>query len=200
MEEGSIFVQISFPRYLDVSLLVERGSLERAAASSGVDLEQVESTLEWEIPTMIMAALDEDEEAYIEFRVGRFKEEEEDATAERVEEERELQRGQLGLVKERLVTDDLMARYRFKRDAKTPVLMAVDWEVKVKHFDSRAESELVSPYASLQLIYQRGPRGLRVFPEVGAVGSIEVDCTRDEIEYLIRALRKARTRLVEIGR
>lgn len=200
IEEGSIFVRMSFMRYRDITLLVERGSLQRAAESSGVDVEQVESLLEWEIPTMMLAALDEDEEAYIEFRIGRLKEKEEDVTEERVKEEREWQSGQLRLVKERLVTDELVARYRFKKDAKTPAFTAMDWEVKVKHFDSRAESELALPYATLQLTYEHGPRGLGVFPEVGGLESVEVDCTPDEIEYLIRVLGKARARLKEIGR
>ena len=91
-----------------------------------------------------------------------------------------------------LVDDRLRRRYLLKRLSKAPAFVDVDWDVKVK-LDDAGESEFKPfPYATLKLKFQREfGDGPWFFLGSNTLDSVQVNFSRDELDYLVHSLKLA---------
>ena len=139
---------------------------------------------------MLMAILDNSVEQYISRRSTTHLD-----TSDTPGNEQDI-RDRIRKVTTRLHDDHLQHRYNLKKSSKAPSFAGVDWDIKVKHFDANVESLVPFPYATFRLSFQKEFEdtpfaffGGRIFD------SVQVNLSVDEIDYLIRALHRAKERL-----
>ena len=94
---------------------------------------------------------------------------------------------------------DLQQRYDAKRASIDPVFTSIDWDVKVKHYDTKDTHFPPYACATLLLSYQNGfdDSPLAVLSG-GTFRKLAIDLSRDEIMYLIQSLNALQYRLEEI--
>ena len=102
-------------------------------------------------------------------------------------------------VREQLFDEKLRRRYNLKRSSKAPSFNQVDWDIKVKRYDAKVEIFEPFPYATFRLSFQRdfddspfAVFGGRTFD------SVQVNFSRDEIDYLVRVLSAASRQLATL--
>lgn len=197
LEGGHIFVSIRFEMPPGLSLVLEREAAKAEIERRGLSLDQFEEFLDEEVPNLMVALLTDSEEGYVESQLDSLKEEREGITDEQLEAERATRLAKLGAVSERIVDNAMRKRFTFKRRARSPVFVAFGWAVDVRHFDAKEQDELGLPYATCQIKYQKGIPALPFGILLGGprLESVEIDCTLDEIEYMIRTLGEVREKL-----
>lgn len=201
LKNRQIFVSISAEEYPGIALLVEEEPLEAELARSGLAAETFRSVLKDEISLMVFVCLEDDQEVFVRRHTESLEEDEEGYDADKIAEETALVREKLEIVGEWVVNEDLKNRHLFKRRAKSPTFVALNWDVNVKYFDSEAKTMSPFPYATLQLRFQKGiPESPLAILTGGAsqIESVEIDYAFDEIEYVIRTLTVIKDRLMAV--
>jgi len=198
LRDKNIFFSISVERYPGLTLKIEEPSLDLELERESVSKTDFQSVLEAEIAEMIVMCLEgpEARQAYVKSEIDDLREEGYDET--QLAEKKTLLEKKLEFVSTKLIDEHLRQRYLFKRRARVPVFIGLDWGINVREFDSQAEELRAFPYATIQIRYQKGvPAGpVRILLGTAApLETLEVDCTLDEIEYMIRVLSEAKSRL-----
>ena len=101
-------------------------------------------------------------------------------------------------VREHLYDQHLQRRYDLKRSSKAPSFTDIDWDIKIKRFDSQLGEFAPFPYATCRLSFQREfDHSARSF--FGrAFDSVQVNFSIDEIDHLSRVLAKIKTQLTAL--
>ncbi len=101
-------------------------------------------------------------------------------------------RGRAEAVAQSLVDERLRRRYLLKRLSKAPAFVDIDWDIKVKIDDAAASEFKPFPYTTLKLRFQREfGEGPWFFLGTSPLESVQVNFSRDELEYLIHSLKLA---------
>jgi hypothetical protein len=102
-------------------------------------------------------------------------------------------------VQTQLVDSALRRRYDLKRSSKAPSFSHVDWDIKVKYHDASLEPFDPVPYATFRISFQREFED-SAFAVLGGrtFDSVQVNFSKDEIDYIGRVFVAARERLAEL--
>ena len=191
---GQLFISLSPP--FSVTLEVDRAVMRDALASSELTEQEFRAASN-EVGIILLNVLNRTEERYIQVASAEESTEVSDLTTHTTPEEREAN------VKEvkssRLYDDYLQSRYDLKRSSKAPSFNGVDWDVKVKHYDANFDEFRPFPYTTLRLSFQRDFED-SAFAILGGrtFDSVQINFSKDEVDYLIRILSRARERLVAL--
>lgn len=99
-------------------------------------------------------------------------------------------------VSESLVDDRLRRRYLLKRLSKAPAFTDIDWDIKVKVSDASEVNLQPFPYATVKLKFQREfGEDVVAWLSGRQVESVQVNFSRDELDYLIHSLELAKEAL-----
>lgn len=188
IKQKKVFISISIERLPGIVLEIEEETLDTELKAISVEEKDFHDIVDDEITPMMLACMEDSQDSFIKAKINALKEE--DYDQDRIAKEESLLREKIRLVDERLVDQNLRDRLLFKRSAKAPVFTGLEWDIKVKHFDSRKEPLYPVPYATCQIKYQKGvPRSpLALFFEAAPSEAIEIDFTLDEIEHMIKGL------------
>ena len=169
---------------------INKGVLSAALADAGVtedDFKRASS----EIGEMILATLQEAKEAFLRHETEDIADElEREATKATLQRRLESAGA--------LIDDIVERRYRLKITSKAPAFTSVDWDLKIKTFDGKV-GELRLPYATVKISFQRH---FELEPETlfsrNLFDSVQINMTRDEVEYLVREFELMRSKLNEL--
>lgn len=132
-----------------------------------------------DITDLVIANLREQVEEFIEHKVD---ENEKDTTEE--------WRNRSNAVTSSLVDDRLRKRYLMKRLSKAPAFVDIEWDVKIKLDDAGDSDFKPFPYATVKLKFQREfGDGPWFFLGSNSLDSVQVNFSRDELDYLIHSLQ-----------
>ena len=140
-----------------------------------------------DITDLVLAALQEQADEYIAHRTA---DDETDQAGE--------WSSRANSVAAALVDERLQSRYLLKRLSKAPAFSDVDWDVKLKVGDASEPDLKRFPYATIKLKFQRDFSD-DPWSWIGGgstVESVQVNFTRDELDYLIHSLEGSRDALL----
>ena len=191
--DSQLFISLSppFSVTLEVDRTVMRDTLERSAMT-----EQEFRAASNEVGLILLNVLNRTEERYIQTRGAEEASDVSSLATHTTPSERE---ANVREVKARLYDDYLQGRYDLKKSSKAPSFKSVDWDVKVKHYDANFDEFRPFPYTTLRLSFQRDFED-SAFAILGGrtFDSVQVNFSKDELDYLIRVLSRARERLVSL--
>jgi hypothetical protein len=97
------------------------------------------------------------------------------------------------------VDSALRRRYDLKRSSKAPSFSHVDWDIKVKYHDASIDPFDPIPYATFRISFQREFED-SAFAVLGGrtFDSVQVNFSKDEIDYIGKVFVAARERLAEL--
>ena len=185
LNDGNIYIDASPIEGVDIKVQIDKQSLEKSLKSTHFTYDDFKAFLK-EISSIISACLEDREEYYINREVEFWRENDKYDDA-KISMQKSLLESKYQAVKEQLIDDSLRYRYFFKKHAKSPYFVGCDWQVNTKHADSDTEMPKSLAYATCLIRYISPGKGIR-FPFLPVTESIEIDCTGDEIEYIIRTL------------
>ena len=188
--EGELFIALTPP--FATSIEIDRKVLDRELEKQGLTEQEFRSSIN-EINLILLHILNDEVTPYVNSRVQDAMDLlNEDAARSQVSERVEL-------VRSRLYDEGLQRRYDTKRSSKAPSFSQIDWDIKVKHFDAGVDLVAPFPYATVRLSFQRDfdasfltVLGGRIFD------SVQVNFSKDEIDYLTRVLATAKEHLEEL--
>ena len=130
-------------------------------------------------------------------RTGSLKDQlaDEDASAEmQADQEGQLQQ-RVARVADVLVDEELKNRYQLKVASKAPAFSSIDWDVKEKKFDARL-GPVRLPYATVRMRWQKEfEYEFETLFQRNLFDSVQINMTRDELEYVIQELARAMEQL-----
>ncbi|MFN0147991.1 MAG: hypothetical protein ACKVT1_15920 [Dehalococcoidia bacterium] len=107
----------------------------------------------------------------------------------------DLLRRQAEAVRTSLWTDHLQKRYDLKKSSKAPSFSGIDWDIKVKIADAKADKLRSFPYATCRISFQR-EYDYSVFAVLARpFDSIQINFSVDEVAYLARVFGAIRQQL-----
>ncbi len=185
---GRVFLAFKPP--FGATFEINKDVLSRAVADAGVTQDDFKRASS-EIGEMILVTLQEAKEAFL-------RHETEDITdAQKREDTRATLERRLESAGA-LIDDNVARRYRLKVSSKAPAFASLDWDLKIKTFDAKL-GELRLPYATVKISFQRH---FELEPETllsrNLFDSVQINMTRDEVEYLIREFELIRSKLNEL--
>jgi hypothetical protein len=195
LKQKNVFISVSIERLPGIVLEIEEEALGPELKAKSIEEKDFRDIVD-EISPMMLACMEDRQDSFIEGKTDALRSEE-DYDADRIAEEEVLLREKMMLVDERLVDQNLKDWLLFKRSAKTPVFSGLEWDIKVKHFDSKKQPVSPLPYATCQIKYQKGfPRSpIALLFEASPADAIEIDFTLDDIEHMIKRLGVVKDKL-----
>lgn len=183
-EKGRLVVALKPP--FAVTFEVREEVLTPALADAGLTQDHFEQASA-EIGDMVLTVLRDGRDIYVRGETRDVKEDER-AEAEKVLGQRLEQTASL-------IDDRLRARYQLKVSSKAPAFASIDWDVKIKTFDARLGA-LQLPYATLKIRWQREfELEAETFLGRNIFDSVQINFSREEVEYLMHELEAVRDRL-----
>lgn len=184
-EKRQVFVALTPP--FTVTFDVNRQTLERALREASLERAAFDEAA-GEIGEMVLAILEEKKQHYISRQTVAI--EDEGKKKEAVEAlERRLEQVAP------FVDGTIRSRFDLKVASKAPAFSAIDWDVKLKTFDARL-GQVRLPYATISLKWQREFRfEIATLLQRNLFDSVQINFTRDEVDYVIRELELVRDRL-----
>lgn len=190
--KNRLFISIVPPYY--VRFLIDRDHLEAVLNARGLSQKDFQTTSS-RVAAMLLAALSEREESFLEHEVKEHVPAEETGTPEQRSQVIKLLRSQLDLVKATLIDEHLRGRYDLKISSKAPAFAELDWDIKLKTDDANVDIKRF-PYTTLKIRFQRdfsdSPFAIL---GGGAFDSLQINLTVDEVKYLLEELEKVHQRL-----
>ena len=190
--DSQLFISLSPP--FSATLEVDRAVMRDTLAGSALS-EHEFRTASNEIGVILLNILNGTEEQY----VRGFGTEDVDVVDSGTRRSPEQRKANVSEVRSGLYDVYLQRRYDLKRSSKAPSFNGVDWDAKVKRFDSNFDDFQAFPYVTLRLSFQRefddSPLvilGGRTFD------SVQINFSKDEVDHLIRVLSRTRERLVAL--
>ena len=190
--DSQLFISLSppFGVTLEVDRTVMGDTLTRSALS-----EHEFRTASSEVGEILLNILNGTEERYVRGS-GRKNVDILDSGSHTSQEQRE---ADVKAVKSPLYDDYLQRRYDLKKSSKAPSFNGIDWDVKVKRFDSNFDDFQPFPYATLRLSFQRSFEDSALAILGGRTfDSVQINFSKDEVDHLIRVLSRTRERLVAL--
>ena len=191
--DGQLFISLSPP--FSVTLEVDR-TVMRDTLSQAKLTEKEFRDASNQVGLILLNVLNRTEERYIQRGDAEGPTDLSGSVTHTTPEERE---ANVKEVKSRLYDDYLQNRYDLKKSSKAPSFNGVDWDVKVKHYDANFDEFQPFPYTTLRLSFQRDFED-SAFAILGGrtFDSVQINFSKDEVDYLIRILSRARERLVAL--
>ena len=188
-EAGELYISLIPP--FDVSLEIDRRAVARCR-EAGLSAETFKKESN-RVGELLMAILEEKEDVFIDSQIERS-----ELSGEEAQRERKMLQDELATVRENLFDTHLKGRYDLKVSSKAPSFTGIDWDIKLKTVDAKLE-KIKFPYATCRIRFQRE---FEISP-VAVLGrnffdAVQLNFSRDDIDYLIRVFRTIRQHLAEM--